>query len=54
MSAGFITLPEWMFFGVAGIALIAGAAAFVLAMTLWGNPLIKMILKAKRPATGSR
>ena len=48
MSAGFITLPEWMFFGVAGIALIAGAAAFVLAMTLWGNPLIKMILKAKK------
>lgn len=48
MAAGFITLPEWMFFGVAGIALIAGAAAFVLAMTLWGNPLIKMILKAKK------
>lgn len=47
-AAGFITLPEWMFFGVAGIALIAGAAAFVLAMTLWGNPLIKMILKAKK------
>lgn len=47
-AAGFITLPEWMFFGIAGIALIAGAAAFVLAMTLWGNPLIKMILKAKK------
>lgn len=46
--AGFITLPEWVFYGVIGVALVAGVAALMLGMTIWGNPLIKAVVKAKK------
>ena len=47
-AAGFITVPEWMAYGVGGVALIAGAAAIMLYMTIRGDPLIKMLVLARK------
>lgn len=48
VASNFVTVPEWMFFGSIGIALIAGIAAIFLLMMIWGNPMIKVIIQAKR------
>jgi hypothetical protein len=47
-AAGFITIPEWWLWVLGGVAMIFGFLAVMLFMTIWSNPLVKMLLKAKK------
>lgn len=47
-AAGFITIPEWMFFGVIGFAAICAFIAIMLILMLKSNPLISVFLQASK------